>query len=131
MNPYDLLILGRTERAWGTHCRYQGETERLFNRVIALVAGKEWDTGAGARGVSRRAAESLLELAQEPTVGPDAEWPLLLTRDEGYLLGHRLCEGLEFETADCFRPEIEAVGGHGAWQAHINAGPGAGPSTWK
>jgi hypothetical protein len=38
-------------------------------------------------------------------------------------VGHRACEGLEFETADRFGPEIEAAGGYDAWQAQISAQP--------
>jgi len=57
------------------------------------------------------------------TVGIDAEWPLLLLRRGGYRVQHRQCEGLEFETADRYSPEIEAAGGYGAWEALICAEP--------
>lgn len=120
---YDLLVLGRTDRAWTTHPPYQTETEPLFNRVFALVTGLSWDLGAGSRGLSRRAAETLLEISQECTVGVDAEWPLLLLKQGGYRLGHRACEGLEFETADRYGPEIEAMGGYGAWEVQMSADP--------
>ena len=33
-NEYDLLILGRTARAWATHPAVQVETEQLANRAI-------------------------------------------------------------------------------------------------
>jgi hypothetical protein len=105
---YDLLVLGRTERAWATHPPYQADTEPLFNRVFALVSGLEWDVGAGSRGLSRQAAETLLSLSQERTVGVDAEWPLLLLRQEGYRVGHQRCEGLEFETAVGLSPQGSA-----------------------
>jgi hypothetical protein len=120
---YDLLVLGRTARAWSTHPAYQAETEPLFNKVFALVTGLSWDIGAGSRGLSSRAARALLELSQELTVGIDAEWPLLLLNRPGFRLGHRPCEGLEFETADRFGPEIEAAGGYAAWEAAQNADP--------
>ncbi|HFD39549.1 MAG TPA: hypothetical protein ENJ31_06840 [Anaerolineae bacterium] len=120
---YDLLVLGRTARAWATHPPYQAETEPLFNKVFALATGLEWDVGAGSRGISRRAARRLLQLSQERTVGVDAEWPLLLLREPGFRVGYRACEGLEFETADRFGPEIEAAGGYAAWEAQISADP--------
>jgi hypothetical protein len=120
---YDLLVLGRTERAWATYPPYQAETEPLFNRVFALATGLEWDVGAGSRGLSRRAAETLLRLSQEMTVGIDAEWPLLLLNREGYRVGHQRCEGLEFETADRFGAEIEAAGSYEAWQAEMDSDP--------
>jgi hypothetical protein len=120
---YDLLVLGRTERAWATHPPYQAETEPLFNRVFALVTGLAWDVGAGSRGFSRRAGERLLALSQEPSVGVDAELPLLLLNQDGFRTGYRACEGLEFETADRFGAEIEAAGSYEAWQAQISADP--------
>jgi hypothetical protein len=121
---HDLLVLGRTERAWATHPPYQAETEPLFNHVFALTTGLAWDVGAGSRGLSRRAAELLLELSEEQTVGTDAEWPLLILHQDGYVAGQRLCEGLEFETADRFEVEIEAAGGYRDWEAQVSADPG-------
>jgi hypothetical protein len=121
---YDLLVLGRTERAWATHPPYQAETEPLFNKAFALVSGRPWDIGAGSRGLSRRAAEMLLETSQEPTIGVDAEWPLLLLNRHGVRVGYRTCEGLEFETADRFGAEIEAAGSYAAWEAQMSADPG-------
>jgi hypothetical protein len=123
IGEYDLLVLGRTERAWVTHPPYQAETEPLFNKVFALTVGLPWDVGAGSRGFSRRGAERLLELSQEPTIGIDAEWPLLLLGQEGYSVGFRACEGLEFETADRFAAEIEAAGSYAAWEAEMSADP--------
>jgi hypothetical protein len=120
---YDLWVLGRTARAWATHPPYQVETESLFNKVFCLVTGHAWDVGAGSRGLSRRAAETLLETSREQTVGIDAEWPLLLLRRDGFCVDHRPCEGLEFETADRFGPEIEAAGGYKHWEAEMNADP--------
>ncbi len=87
------------------------------------MTGLQWDVGAGSRGLSRRAVETLLEISQEPSVGTDAEWPLLLLHQDGFRVGHRQCEGLEFETADRFGPEIEAAGGYEAWEVEINADP--------
>ena len=120
---YDLLVLGRTERAWDTYPPNQVETEPLFNKVFASATGLAWDVGAGSRGLSRRAAERLLRLSQEMTVGVDAEWPLLLLNREGYRVGQRSCEGLEFETADRFGAEIEAAGSYQAWEAEMDADP--------
>jgi hypothetical protein len=123
ITKYDLLVLGRTDRAWATHPPYQADTEPLFNRVFALATGLSWDVGAGSRGFSRRGAEKLLELSQEPTVGIDAEWPLLLLGQDGFAVRFRACEGLEFETADRFGPEIEAAGSYDAWEAAMSADP--------
>ncbi|MFC2015841.1 hypothetical protein ACFLUM_02795 [Chloroflexota bacterium] len=120
---YDLLVLGRTDRAWASHPPYQAETEPLFNKVFALVTGLLWDVGAGSRGLSRRAAHTLLTVSKEMTVGIDAEWPLLLLGRKDYRVAHRLCEGLEFETADRCGPEIRAAGGYEAWETQISSDP--------
>jgi hypothetical protein len=128
---HDLLVLGRTERAWATHPPYQTETEPLFNHVFYLATGRRWDVGAGSRGISRRAAELLLAISKEETVGVDAEWPVLLLKqspgalgeEDGLCLGYRACEGLEFETGDRFDSEIEAAGGYHAWIARMSADP--------
>lgn len=125
---YDFLMLGRTHRAWATHPAYQTETEALFNRVFFLTTRLPWDLGAGSRGVSRPAGERLLALSTDPTVGVDGEWPMLLLQAEdapgpALRLGYRACEGLEFETADRFGPEIEAAGGYAAWLARMEADP--------
>jgi len=123
ITEFDLLVLGRTDRAWATHPPYQTQTEPLFNKIFALTTGLPWDVGAGSRGFSRRGAERLLELSEEPTIGIDAEWPLLLLGQEGYTVGYRACEGLEFETADRFAAEIEAAGSYEAWEAEMSADP--------
>ena len=120
---YDLLVLGRTARAWATHPAYQAETEPLFNKVFTLVTGLPWDVGASARGFSRRAADLVLTHSREQTIGVDAEWPLLMLGWDHLRAGHRLCDGLEFETADCFGPEIEAAGGYEEWEAQMCADP--------
>lgn len=120
---HDMIVLGRTERAWATHPPYQADTEPLFNRVFALVSGAPWDVGAGSRGLSRRAAQTLLALSQEQTIGVDAEWPLLLMAQDNFRVSYRACEGLEFETADRFGPEIEAAGSYEAWADQMSADP--------
>ncbi|HSJ56594.1 MAG TPA: hypothetical protein VLC95_05410, partial [Anaerolineae bacterium] len=129
---HDLLVLGRTPRAWATHPAYQRETEPLFNHTFALATGLEWDVGAGSRGLSRRAVEALLELSREQTVGVDAEWPLILLNRKchaeanstfTFRTGYRACEGLEFETADRFTAEIEAAGSYDAWLTEMEASP--------
>jgi len=120
---YDLLVIGRTSRAFETHPPYQTQTEALANLVFGLALGRAMDITAGSRGLSRRAAEYLLAHSQEPGVGVDAEWPLLLQRASGFQIGYCACEGLDFETPDRYGPEIEAAGGLTAWMAAMNSDP--------
>ena len=123
MSGYELLVLGRTPRAFETHPPYQTQTEAPVNYIFGLVYGQEMDVTAGSRALSRRAAECLVAHSQELGVGVDAEWPLLLRRVDGMKIGYRACEGLEFETADRFGSEIEAAGGPAAWVEAMNSNP--------
>jgi hypothetical protein len=120
---YDLLIMGRTERAFATHPPYQVETERLANLVFSRVYGQERDITSGSRGLSRRAAERLLTHSREEGAGVDAEWPLIVSRFSELRLGYILCEGLEFETADRHQAEIAQAGGLECWLEAQSARP--------
>ena len=119
----DLLILGRTARAWATHPANQIETEGLANRAVSLLYGAGVDVCAGARGLSRRAVEYLAAHSRARNVGADAEWPLLLRRAPGFRCAQRLTEGLEFETADRHPEEVARTGGLAAWNAEIDRDP--------
>ncbi len=121
---FDYLVLGRTARAWDSHPAYQRQTEWLFNHVYQLVTGQSWDIGAGSRVVSQSAGTILLARSVEPSVGIDAEWPLLVQAEPGLCAGYRACDGLEFETADRCTAEIEASGGYEAWLRQIESDPG-------
>lgn len=112
---YDFLIFGRTERAFATHPAAQQETESLATHAFELAWGEPWDITAGSRGLSHRAIERLLAHAQEPSVGNDGEWPLVLRRFAELRIGYLETEGLEFETADRYPAEIAALGSRQAW----------------
>ena len=119
----DLLILGRTARAWATHPANQVETEQLANRAVSLVYGEAVDVCAGSRGLSRRAVAYLAAHSRERGVGTDAEWPLLLRSTGGFVCEHRPTEGLEFETADRHQEEVARAGGLAAWNALLDRDP--------
>lgn len=114
----DLLLLGRTERAWATHPAHQLDTEQMANRLVSQLFGTEVDVCSGSRGLSRRAVEYLAARGRVHDVGPDGEWPILLRRArEGFRCEQVLTEGLEFETADRFPDEVARAGGLAAWNA--------------
>lgn len=113
----DLLLLGRTGRAWATHPAHQQETEQLANRVVSRLYGAEVDVCSGSRGLSRRAVEYLAAHGRVRDVGADGEWPILLRRAGGFVCEHLPTEGLEFETGDRFPEEVAAAGGLAAWNA--------------
>jgi hypothetical protein len=113
---YDCLILGRTERAFNSHPRVQRDTEALINHCFGLLWGQELDVTAASRGLSRRAAERLVEGCDEPSVGNDGVWPLFLRQGGDLHIGYLAMEGLEWETPDRYGAEIAAAGGIEAWR---------------
>ena len=119
----DFTVLGRTERAFGSHPRIQRDPEAIVNTVYASVSGRAWDVTAAARGVSRRAAAAILADCDEPSVGTDVAWPLFLQRRGGFTIGYCATEGLEFETADRYADQVAAAGGLAAWMAQLDADP--------
>jgi hypothetical protein len=114
----DLLLLGRTERAWATHPAHQAETEQMANRLVSRLFGAAVDVCSGSRGLSRRAVEHLAAHGRVHDVGTDGEWPILLRRAaENFRCEQVLTEGLEFETADRFPDEVAQAGGLASWNA--------------
>jgi hypothetical protein len=120
---HDMVVLGRTERAFASHPRVQRDTEAIVNHVYASVSDQSWDVTAAARGMSRRAAEAILAGCPEISIGTDMAWPLFLQQAGGYALGFVATEGLEYETADRFGREIAQAGGLKQWVAQIDADP--------
>jgi hypothetical protein len=119
IKAYDFLVLGRTARALNTHPKAQLEPETLVNEAFALLSSMQWDICTSSRGLSRAAAEILLEYAREKSCGADAEWPLILQRFPQMGLGYYEVEGLEFETLDRLTTELRKVGDEWHWKAEI------------
>lgn len=117
---HDLLILGRTPRAWATHPANQIETEGLANRAVSHFYGADVDICSGSRGLSRRAIAYLATHGREHSVGTDAEWPILLRAAPDFRCEQLLAEGLEFETGDRYPEEVAQVGGLTAWNATLD-----------
>ena len=115
IREHDLMIFGRTERAFATHPAAQRDTESLVAHAFGLAWGSPWDITAGSRGLSRRAIQCLLAHAREASVGNDGEWPLVLRRFGDMRIGYMATEGLEFETADRYADQIAALGSRSAW----------------
>lgn len=121
---YDLLILGRTPRAFATHPRVQRDTETLINHVFGLAFGQPLDVTAAARGLSQSAIAALQALGDpEATSGQDCAWPLYLARVPDLVVGYAATDGLEWETPDRHAEEIGAAGGLDAWLANFDADP--------
>ncbi len=120
---HDFTVLGRTSRAYGTHPRVQRDTEAIINHVFALCSGTRWDVSAAARGLSRRAADSVVRGCPDDNISTDVSWTLFLQWAGGFSMGYIETEGLEFETADRYGDEIAKAGGLAAWIAQLDADP--------
>lgn len=119
---FDLTVLGRTPRAFASHPRAQAVTEAMVNEVFARKTGLGWDIMAAARGLSRQAAELIVSVSRDDSIGADCTW-LLLVQQAGFTVGYRATEGLEFETLDRYRDEVATLGGAQAWLDRFDADP--------
>lgn len=120
---HDFTIFGRTPRAFQTHPQVQRDTERIINQVFAQVSGQAWDITAAARGLSRAAAQAIVDGSHDDSFGVDASWPLFVQRAGRFTMAYVETEGLEFETADRFVAEIQAAGGLARWLAQFDSDP--------
>jgi hypothetical protein len=123
IDAYDFTILGRTARAFATHPRLQRDTEAIINHVFERITNRAWDTGAGARGLSRRAAEAIVTGCLDDQISNDVTWPLCLRQRGGFTLGYIEVEGLEFETADRFPAEVARAGSVARWSEQLDDDP--------
>src|SRR5690606_4801185 len=109
------VCLGRTERALATHPMAQVLPESLTNRALSAEAGTCLDATAGGAWIRLEAARLILAGSTAMSKATDLEWPgLVLSVDQSRVQGAFL-EGLEFETADAYSDEIEALGSREAW----------------
>lgn len=136
LHAYDFALLGRSARAIATIPDAQRLTEAVINTMFAACTGgvADWrivpdDSGApvdictGAWGFSRRGIVSLATQIQEMSIGFHAEWPLIARDTPGLRCAYLPTEGLEYETADRYAPEITAAGGYDAWVAESESNP--------
>jgi hypothetical protein len=108
--------LGRTRRAMATHPRVQRVAEGATNRAASLALGRRLDATAGACWLARPGAAHILPRSTEATNATDLEWPALISLAGRRRLTYVATEGLEFETAEFYAPEIAALGGRAAWE---------------
>lgn len=104
----DLVILGRTQRAFLSHPETQVFTEDVVNRVASPLLNLPYaDVCAGSWGFSQRAAKFILAHTRE-NEGLYGEWPILAAGvgKTTYLE----TEGLEWETPDRFEPQLQKMG---------------------
>lgn len=114
---HDYLIVGRTDRALATHPPAQLIPEKYTNAVVAnLLNLPGIDVATGCRILTKDAARQVVHfVAQEhrftnPGVDiNDGLWPYIAQLKE-MRVGFVATEGLEFETTDQHRKEIDELG---------------------
>lgn len=126
VRQFDFTVLGRTPRAFESHPRTQRDTEAIINRLFGQVSGFAWnDITAGARGVSRTAAEVIVADVEDAELSTDISWPMYLLHHAAWptwSIGYIETDGLEFETADRFGAEIKSIG-YAAWLDRLENDP--------
>jgi len=120
---YDFLILGRTQRALETHPKPQRLTESLTNQFYQHLLGQYMDVNAAFRGISSRAAKTILNHSQAPSFETDVEWPLIIKHKSKIPISYIEVEGLEYETHLKHHKEIEGLDGIEQWKRNVDQDP--------
>ena len=120
---HDFLILGRTQRAKETHPKPQRLTESLTNQFYQHLLDQYVDVNAASRGISSRAAKTILNHSQVPSFETDVEWPLIIKHKSNLPIGYVEVEGLEYETHLKHHKEIEGLDGMEQWKRNVDQDP--------
>jgi hypothetical protein len=94
---HDCTVIGRGPRSFGSLPDRLAKTEVIVNHIYKLVTGNAWDMLMAARGLSRGAAEVIVQYSTIDTIGNDVEWPLLC-HSRGFSLQYVEAEGLIYKT---------------------------------
>ena len=128
INKCDYLHVGRTGRAFATHPETQIKTERIVNELSSKVMGmKETvDVISVCYFLTKDLAAALITQTMITDMGFYGAWPVLLwnwssEQKKAYIEA----EGLEWETPDRFKRQIEKIG-HEKWVQQFKT-----PSEWK
>ena len=97
----DHLIIGRTEQAFHSHPQALVQTERIINAVASSHLGQVVDVGGGSRGLSKTAAQFIVDHTSGGSWG-DVQWPLLL-HQAGFPVDYVAVDGLAWETPDRYQ----------------------------
>jgi hypothetical protein len=102
----DCTVIGRGQHSMATLPRRLAMTERVVNEIFRLVSGLSWDVMMAARGLSRRAAEAIVEDCDVDTIGNDCAWPLFC-QSRGFTLGYLEADGLTYRTNPDYAADVE------------------------
>lgn len=99
----------RSSRAFETHPLTQRQTEIVINQIASTVVGQQVDIVSGAYGMDRETAALVSKKGNKEDFSFYGQI-LALPFHEGVKINRLEVEGLEWETPDQFREEINKVG---------------------
>jgi hypothetical protein len=102
----DCTVIGRGPRSMATLPRRLTMTEGVVNEIFRLVSGLSWDVMMAARGLSRRAAEAIVEDCDVDTIGNDCAWPLFC-QSRGFTLDYLEANGLTYRTNPDYAADVD------------------------
>jgi hypothetical protein len=119
----DCTVIGRGPRSMATLPRRLAMTEGVVNEIFRIVSGLSWDVMMAARGLSRRAAQAIVEDCDVDTIGNDCAWPLFCQR-RGFALDHLEADGLTYRTNPDYAADLEDRHDEDpmAWALRVNLG---------
>jgi hypothetical protein len=109
----------RSKRAFATHPITQTSTETATNAIASKVAGVQVDIMSGSIGMERSFAELVLKESKREDFGFYAE-PLMIAKKHNFPINTIEVEGLEWETPDQYKEQIEKYG-YSAWLAKFQS----------
>ncbi|TXT64749.1 MAG: hypothetical protein BAJALOKI3v1_170035 [Promethearchaeota archaeon] len=123
---FDLLHIGRSDRAFKTHPRTQRDTEKIINHVGSKILGfsEDIDIISVSYIFTPELGHHLLRYPSRTTVGFYGAWPLILwnhAKNPEYIE----VEGHEWETPDRYHVEIDESG-YEKWSRSFQS-----TSEWK
>lgn len=107
----DYLHIGRTSRAFETHPRTQKETEGIINEIGSNILGfsETRDIISVCFLISKELGEQIIKIKNNTITGFYSSWPIIFW-NIAKLKRYIEVEGLEWETPDQFKDEIDKIG---------------------
>jgi hypothetical protein len=102
-------VFNRSQRAFETHPLTQRETEVIGNSIASEMIGKSIDLFSGGCGMEKGVAQILAKEISEKDFGYHGEI-LAISLKHSFKINTIEVEGLEWETPDAYRGEINKVG---------------------
>lgn len=107
----DYLHIGRTSRAFETHPPTQKDTENIINEIGSKILGfsETRDIISVCFLISKELGEHIIKIRNNTITGFYSSWPIIFW-NLANLKRYIEVEGLEWETPDQFKDEIDKIG---------------------